>query len=395
MTDYLPLIVFLMILAALLRAESALTVLYMIVGAFLIGFWWNKRAIRHIEFKRVFDDHVYLGENINVYLTIKNQSFLPILWLEIHESLQANLSAGKSINDVFSLGIYGEKHITYSLIALKRGYFKLGPFTARTGDPLGLVKPSQIEFHDDPLIIYPQIVELETFNLPSRSPFGNIKHKNPIFEDPSRLLGKRDFSHGDSVRRIDWKATASTGKLQVKLYEASIALDVLVMLDLYREDYAIKSLFDASELAITAAASIAAWGNKKGQPVGLITNGKDPLKNNLMPQPLLPHKGTGHFINILEILARIQLGDETSLEYLVRDNLANLSWGTTIILISGGLKQNLLENLYILRKRGLMPVIILTAHTPNYPELRNMANFFSIPIFTATKIEHLKTLGLN
>jgi len=395
MTDYLPLIVFLMILAVLLRAESALTVLYMIVGTFLIGFWWNKRAIRHIEFKREYDDHVFLGEKIDVDLTIKNQSFLPILWLEIHESTQANLSAGKSINEVFSLGVYGKKNIKYALTALKRGYFKLGPLTARTGDPLGLVKPGQVEFHDDPLIIYPQIIDLAAFTLPSRSPFGTIKHKNPIFEDPSRLLGKRDFSHGDSVRRIDWKATASTGKLQVKLYEASIALDVLVMLDLHRGSYAIKSLFDASELAITAAASIAAWGNNKQQPVGLITNGTDPLMDNRTPAPLTPHKGSGHFINILEILARIQLGDEPSIDNLLRENSTNLSWGTTIILISGGLKRNILESLYKLRKRGLMPVVILTANTPNYPELRSLSDFFSIPMYTASKTEHLKTLGMR
>ncbi|MDF1519007.1 MAG: DUF58 domain-containing protein [Brevefilum sp.] len=395
MTDYLPLIVFLMILAVLLRAESALTVLYMIVGTFLIGFWWNKRAIRHIEFKREFDDHVFLGEKIDVDLTIKNQSLLPILWLEIHESTQPNLSAGKSINEVFSLGIYGEKNITYALTALKRGYYKLGPLTARTGDPLGLVKPSQVVFHDDPIIIYPQIIDLSSFTLPSRSPFGTIKHKNPIFEDPSRLLGKRDFSVGDSVRRIDWKATASTGKLQVKLYEASIALDVLVMLDLHRESYEIKSLFDASELAITAAASIAAWGNNKQQSVGLITNGTDPLMDNRTPAPLLPHKGSGHFINILEILARIQLGDEPSIENLLRENSTNLSWGTTIILLSGGLKQNILERLYKLRKRGLMPVVILTANTPNYPKLRSLSEFFSIPLYTASKTEHLKTLGMG
>lgn len=395
MTDYLPFIVFLMILAVLLRAESALTVLYMIFGTFLIGIWWNKRAIKHIQFSRKFDDHAYVGEQVKVDLKITNQSILPILWLEIHESLPANLGAGKTIADVFSLGAYGEKQITYFLNALKRGYYKIGPLSARTGDPIGLVKNAQVNYHDDPFIIYPKIIDLQRFKLPSRSPFGTIKHKNPIYEDPSRLLGKRDFSHGDSFRRIDWKATASTGKLQVKLYEASITLDVLVLLDLHRESYQIKSLFQASELAVTAAASIAAWGNKLQQPIGLMTNGNDPFTENPMPPPLLPHKGTDHFINILELLARIQIGDNVPVEHIIQENLASLPWGTTIVLITGGINKDLLNSLFRIRKTGLLPVIILTAHIQNFAKLRQIAEFYSIPLYTATKFDHLKTLGLN
>jgi len=384
-----------MILAVILRDRSALTVLYMIIGTFLIGLWWNKRAIKHVEFSREFDDHAYLGDQIEVKLEIKNQSFLPILWLEVRESLPANLSSGKSVNNVFSLGTYGINKISYSLTAFKRGYYNLGPLKARTGDPLGVARSAQTDFGENPLIIYPRIVTLDALKLPSHSPFGNIRHKNPIFEDPSRILGKRDFSHGDSVRRIDWKSTAATGKLQVKLYEASIALDVLIILDLYIENYKMKSLYNASELAITAAASIAAWGNSQRQPIGLITNGKDPLTDNLMPQPLLPHKGTSHFINILEILARIQIADNYPLELIIHDKLANLSWGTTIILITGGLEFDDLDNLFRFRKRGLLPVVILTEHVPNYPGLRDMAKSLSIPIYTATQIDHLRTLGLD
>ena len=395
MKDYLPLIVFLMILAVILRDESALTVLYMIVGTLLVGLWWNKRAINHIGFSREFDDHAYLGDQIEVRLSIENRSFLPILWLEVRESLPVNLSSGKSINHVYSLGTYAEKQLTYSIRALKRGYYSVGPLTARTGDPLGLVKSAQTDFHDDPLIIYPRIVPLEALNLPSRSPFGNIKHKNPIFEDPSRILGKRDYNHGDSIRRIDWKSTASTGQLQVKLYEASIALDVLIILDLFIKNYDIKSLYDASELAITAAASIADWGNNRRQPIGLITNGGDPLSDTRKPQTILPNKGAGHFINILEVLARIEIGNHIPLEFIFQEKLSNLSWGTTIILITGGMDKDRLEDLHRFQKKGILPVVILTDHVPNFAELRNTAEFYSIPIYTATRLDHLKTLGLE
>lgn len=395
MADFLPFIVFLMILTVFLRAEPALTVFYLIIGIFILGFWWNKRVVHHINISRDYFDHAFLKDKISVRLTIENTSILPILWLEIHESLPVNLRAGRKVKQVFSLGIRGKKEINYTLDAFKRGYYALGPLLVRSGDPLGLVQPAQTEFPENPLTIYPQIVNLESLGLPSRSPFGTIKHHNPIFEDPSRVLGKRDFQNGDSIRRIDWKSSAATGKLQVNLYEASIALEVTILLDLHRESYAIKSFFDATELAITAAASIAAWGKTKKQSIGMITNGSDPLHEDKHPHPLLPKKGAGHFINILEILARIQPSDSAPLTTLIQDSLASLTWGTTIVLISGGLQNEVLHQLEKAKKRGLNPVIILTGHPENITKLHKLTDHFHIPLYTAAYPHELGIMTLR
>ena len=85
MADYLPFLIFLMILAVFLQAGPALTVFYMIIGTFVLGLWWQKRALAHLKVSRHFVDHAYLGETVQIELTIENTSLLPILWLEIHE----------------------------------------------------------------------------------------------------------------------------------------------------------------------------------------------------------------------------------------------------------------------------------------------------------------------
>ena len=393
MADFLPFIIFLMVLAVFLRAESALTIFYMIIGIFILGFWWNRRAISHIEVTRDFGDHAFLGDEITVKLIINNRSILPVLWLEIHESLPVNLRAGRSVKHVFSLGIRDKKEIHYQLNALKRGYYALGPLLFQSGDPLGLVKPEQKEFPESPLTIYPRIVSLTSLGLPSRSPFGTLKHQNPIFEDPSRKMGKRDYQYGDSIRKIDWKSTASTGKLQVKIYEASIALEVAILLDLHRNSYDIKTFYDATELAVTAAASIAAWGKSHKQSIGLTTTGVDPLHGEDIPRPLPPRKGAGHFINILEILARLQPGDTTPIDTLIQDSLAGLTWGTTIVLISGKIKKQTLDQLYQARKRGLNPVVILTGRPGNLAEIKQISSHFNIPLYSPSYSHDLRTMG--
>lgn len=395
MLDYLPFLIFLMILAVFLQAGPALTVLYMIVGIFLLGLWWNKRALRHVEIERFYEDDAYLNEIVHVRLVIRNKSILPILWLEIHESLPVNLRAGQSVKHVFSLGIRASHQIEYDLRAFKRGYFELGPTLVSSGDPLGLVKPAQHEFPATPLTVYPQIVGLAELGLPSRSPFGAIKRQNPIFEDPTRLMGKRAFQTGDSVRRIDWKATAATGDLMVKLYEASIALDIAVILDLQRESFDMQSIYDATELAVTAAASLAAWGKRRRHTVGLLTNGFDPLTNAVVEKPIPPGKGAGHFINILELLARIQTGETRTTKQLVQDARAQLSWGTTLIFISGSVSPEVLNQLFQARKAGLNPVILLVGRPVHLAADRRLAGGYHIPLYAARGTRELRSMGVQ
>ncbi len=394
MADFLPFLIFLMILALLLQAGPALTVFYLIIGTFLLGLWWQKRSLKHLMVTREFKDHAYWGETIPVRLTIENKSILPILWLEIHESLPVNLRAGRNIKEVFSLGIRSKKVIEYKINAFKRGYYALGPLVVSSGDPLGLTKPSQEEFPPSPLTIYPKIVSLESLGLPSRSPFGTIRHHNPVFEDPTRLMGKRGFQTGDSIRRIDWKSTAATGQLQVKLYEASIALEVAIILDLDHQSYDIQTFFGATELAVTAAASLAAWGQQHNQPVGLFTNGFDPLTESAVVHPLVPKKGNGHFINILELLARIQPGETLPPEQLLQDVRGQLSWGTTLIYISGKVQPKVIRQLYQAKKTGMNPVIMITGQTTDLSLDRKIASGYHIPFYSPLNPDELQSLGV-
>jgi uncharacterized protein (DUF58 family) len=243
---------------------------------------------------------------------------------------------------------------------------------------LGLGAPLNLELPPQFLTVYPKIVPLTSIQIPSRSPHGTLRHSQPIFEDPTRVFGKRDYTAGDSLRRVDWKSSAATGRLQVKLFEPSIALETLVFLNLNAEDYHFQYRIDSTELSVVIAASVAAWIAAKGQTVGLKVNGKDPLHG--LPEYIPPRKGQAHLIRILETLARVELTSAASLAAMIRQQRFHLTWGTTLIVITGQAGDEVLDELYQARRAGQNAVLVLSGPAPFARETSQRAGHFGIPV---------------
>jgi uncharacterized protein (DUF58 family) len=380
MKPYIPVLILLIFLAALMRDDFALTLIYLFLGAFVLGTWWSSRSLSQVKHTRKFIDRAFLGEKVEVELQLENRGWLPLLWTRLTESLPVGLSTSPTFEQVTSLGPNTETTFRYTLSAQKRGYYPLGPSFVSTGDLLGLSRPLRAEMPAEYLTVYPQIVALKTIQIPSSAPQGTLRHTQPIFEDPTRVMGKREYQAGDSLRRVDWKSTAATGRLQVKLFEPSISLETLIFLNLNAEDYHYRSRIDATELAIVIAASVANWVAGKRQTVGLQINGLDPLKPESAPPTLPPRKGQAHLMRMLDLLARIEMTKESSLTSLLQRERYQLPWGTTLIVITGQAGNDLLDELYQARRAGQNALLILAGPVVNEQEILLRAGYFGIPV---------------
>jgi uncharacterized protein (DUF58 family) len=218
--------------------------------------------------------------------------------------------------------------------------------------------------------------------VPSYSPQGTLRHTLPLFEDPTQVFGKRGYTAGDSLRRIDWKASASTGQLQVKLFEPSIALETCVLLNLNAEDYYYRSRPDTTELAIVIAASISNWIIGKKQMVGLMVNGHDPLTEDGKSQFVPPRKGKRHLMRLLETLARVELADNSGFVPLIQRQRYQLAWGTTLIVITGEAGDDVLDELYQARRLGQNALLILVNRDTSDEASRRRAKILGIPVFS-------------
>ncbi|HEX9385684.1 MAG TPA: DUF58 domain-containing protein, partial [Anaerolineales bacterium] len=240
----------------------------------------------------------------------------------------------------------------------------------------------QMENPAEHLVVYPKIIPFTSVQIPSYSPQGTLRHSMPLFEDPTQVFGKRGYTSGDSLRRIDWKASASTGQLQVKLFEPSIALETCVLLNLNAEDYYYRSRVDTTELAIVIAASISNWIVGKKQMVGLMVNGRDPLTADGKPQSIPPRKGKRHLMRVLETLARVEIADNSAIVPLIQAQRYQLAWGTTLIVITGRAGDDVLDELYQARRLGQNMVLILVNRDISDEATRRRAKILGIPVFS-------------
>lgn len=372
-------LVVLIALAAFFQADFMLVVVYLLGGVAIVNLWWSRRSARNVKVDRDLPERAFYNETIQVRLTAQNTGRIPVLWMHIRDNLPSELAVAGQVQEVVSLGTKGARSLLYSLDCRQRGYYPIGPASVTIGDFLGLTSPQLLKSKEDHLTVFPKIIPLTRIVVPSHSPLGTLRTNQPLFEDPTRVRGKRDYLPGDSLRRIDWKASSVAHRLLVKQFEPSIALESMIFLNLNRQEYQLKDLYRASELAIIAAASIANWLVRERQAVGLASNGIDPLAEYGEPPMIAPGRGRGRLVRILEILARLRSSETFPFVDLIQREMVGLSWGSTIMVIANLVNNDLFEALFQARRRGLSPILLVCGHVDRIVEIERKAAFFHTP----------------
>lgn len=376
----------------------------------LVADIWAKYCMRDVRYKRELSEkRVLFGEEITLSLSIENAKLLPLPWLEIEEIVPRDLHFSGSnlrmsvssnsfvLESLFSLRWYERVTRRYSVHCTARGVHAFGPTTMRSGDVFGFQNRQESLANRQYLLVYPMVVPLARFSLPARHPFGDYNAPRRMLEDPSRVVGVRDYMYGDDLRRIHWKATARSMQLQSKLYQPTttytlvLFLNVAMQLDVY---YGIHP--ELQELAICVAASVANWALDEGLAVGLHANttmympeigmslpaGQDnstekttSVENIVAEQlkrrriHLPPSSNEEQRRRIMETLARIQSYFGTPIEDLLQAERGRLPAGATVVVVTSAISDPLLEALGRVRQAGHAVTILFVGDNVIAPKL--------------------------
>lgn len=372
------------VIAALTRVDPVLGVVVLLGGWAFASWWLPGRAVEGLTGERVVVDRAMFGESVEVKINLRSRYALP--WLHLTDSIPFNL--GSNTRWVTSLGRNDSAVHIGRFTASARGLHRIGPAVVATGDVFGLRRVQKTVIPHSTLLVYPRIVPIETLTVAAGAPLPLIPTRTPLYDDPTRIVGVREYQAGDPFRKIHWTASAVTGDLLVKKHRPAIARDVMVAVDLTRDSHPSPGRRRSAELAVTAAASISHHlVTQRHETVALRIVGKDAPTGEVMFDELTSGRDQGHLANLLERLARAEISASTDNHTVLE--AVGLPFGSSIVLLTGVIsRRHVLDAMRLLRI-GVAVTVIVTASDqhrgPWEPEIEELG----IPLRSVSRLAEM------
>ncbi|HET8706747.1 MAG TPA: DUF58 domain-containing protein [Pseudomonadales bacterium] len=162
--------------------------------------------------------------------------------------------------------------------ARKRGNFKLGPVQLLINSPLGLWQRSIYQQHHFSIKVYPDFASVQHFalllqdNLQGQTGV-KLLHRRGEGLDFQQL---REYRQGDSLRQLDWKATARVHKLISREYQDERDQTIFFVLDCGRRMRAKDGDLSHFDHALNAMLLLSSVALRQGDSVGLLAFGGTP-----------------------------------------------------------------------------------------------------------------------
>ena len=399
MTVSLRIVLILLALSLLVGASTGNQVYYQMSYLWILllaGSWaWSHFSIRGLKIKRIARTlRAQVGQVFEERFEVQNLTRMPRLWLEIRDESGLPGSEGSRVLTLV------EPNQSRSYLArtrlMERGAFMLGPTVLASGDFFGLFPVHEKTPSVDSLLVYPLMVDVQNFpGPPGLLPGGEALRRRTPQVTPN-ASGVREYVHGDPLNRIHWLSSARRDRLMVKEFELDPLADVWIFVDaqadvqsmrlhqeqlltrqlLWQRDIKIKLPPSTGEFAVSTAASIARHYLRRGRAVGLVAVGQF---MGLLP----PDRGERQLGKILESLALLRMEGDVPLRGLVETQAKHITRGSTVIVITSSVSEDVVLVFDHLTRRGLRPIAVLID-----------TETFDGPPGTKTLVEQVKTIGV-
>ena len=334
--------------------------LFVILAILAVGYGWAWINLRGIEVQmRRLATRGQVGGYLDGEMRIINRNRLPKSWLEVTEVSDLPGYAGGRAVALVRDQSRAWRVATY---LTRRGLFQIGQVQVTSQDPFGLFKLSRRFLEPQPYIVLPDTEPLPDLdprfaNLPSDSRVN--RRSDHITPDSSTV---REYSHGDSFRRIHWPYTARMNTLMVKEFDMGISAEAWVMLDMQRGSHVspppvpLNSGEDnggdsTEELGVTVAASLVSRLLDMSMPVGLATDGDN-------THILRPDSSPSQVGRLMEALAVVRAQGNLTLERFIYDLRPQLSRFNTLTVITSSRRTEWIPTLGVLRRQGVNVAVV-------------------------------------
>lgn len=240
--------------------------------------------------------------------TVENRKLLPFWWGDIRYTLPPFVAlrdpgyAGREYyRDTVSAFSFEQVTKEVPFTAVRRGYFRIDSAELTTQDFFFRWRMLARAPQSAELYVFPSRQAVARFEPELRRITGEVLARRLMVEDPFQFRGIRDYAPFDSLKKINWKATARTGETKVNEFSATTSQEAVLLLDLDRgSDWNPEAL---RETLLRIAARLTDRLAAAGVPVGLCSNACDAVTGKPCALPI--RGGAGQIDAIDRCLARM------------------------------------------------------------------------------------------
>jgi uncharacterized protein (DUF58 family) len=220
------------ILVAVAAAVSANNLLFLIlatmISTLLVSGLISRLCLAGLELDLIIPEHVTARRAVPAKLYIRNEKF----WMPSFSIHLVGLEGKHPLTSAIYFPVIAGGATLEEIVEVhfpRRGAYKENSFAFSTRFPFGfLEKTARVTLRRE-VIVYPSIEPRASFEDLLNGITGDIEtHYQGLGKDFYRI---RPYSHSESARHVDWKATAHTRELQVREFAREAERSVEVFLD--------------------------------------------------------------------------------------------------------------------------------------------------------------------
>lgn len=337
----------------------ALLAVYGLFGLVLVRF-----GLKGLQCTRSFScQTAFEGEEGELVEVVRNDRPMLIPWLRMESNLSPYIRLGMQENvnssdqrhysSLFTLMPFQQVRRRHRVRFLHRGEYDLGNATLTVGDVLGLFQSSREQTMHVPVLVFPRLLEADALPRPFSLLPGEAVDSTRLLTDPFLIRGIRPYHPGDPVRDIHWPATARMGEAQVRQFDHTTGMKLMVLLNVERTgdqwgeklmDYEEKQI----EYGISMAATLCLRALRSGLSAGFAAN--MPLLGEKEGLLMPPACGPAREEEMLTAFARLAIRRTQRFPYFLK-TLTQLT-DMDILVLSCYDSEEIREGLQWLRGRG-------------------------------------------
>lgn len=205
-------VVFIILIFALGYANNVIYIfVFLLVSMSITSMWLTNRNLEFVRFKAVSAVDVFACQENSVRVAVENSSQRPAFGFSVFTNDSAFPVPSEDAQVIREIPALSESLVELSWQPSARGWHALPRLQIESTFPFDLLRTWRTFRPTEKVLIYPERKGSSTFPINMRA--SQNADQQGLFRD------LREYSSGDPVKRIDWRASTKHQELLIKVFE--------------------------------------------------------------------------------------------------------------------------------------------------------------------------------